>query len=143
MDRTSPAPHGDETSTILADLLASLAAIGRSMQEEFDPQRFLDQFSDQIRRLIPHDRLVIDLLDEDGRTFTVFAEHAPGTLRLHQDYYTTAFDPHARYVVEEWVLRDVFAGEAMRVDDLTTDPRFAAMGLHELRVREAGLRSAL
>jgi len=57
MGRTLPAPSGDETSAILADLLASLAAIGRSMQEAFDPQRFLDQFSDQIRRPIPRDRL--------------------------------------------------------------------------------------
>jgi len=142
-DRTLPALNRDETSAILTDLLASLAAIGRSMQEAFDPQRFLDQFSDQIRRLIPHDRLVIDLLDEDGRTFTVFAEHALAPLRLHQDYYTTAFDPQARYVVEEWVLRDVFAGEAMRVDDLTTDPRFATPNLFERKVLDAGLRSGL
>jgi len=144
MDRTLPAPNGDETSVILADLLASLAAIGRSMQEAFDPQRFLDQFSDQIRRLIPHDRLVIDLLDEDGRTFTVFAEHAsPPAPRLHQDFYTTAFDPQGRYVVAEWILRSVFVGEAMRVDDFPTDPRFATPNPFERKVLESGIRSGL
>jgi transcriptional regulator with GAF, ATPase, and Fis domain len=143
MDRMPPSSPGDETGGALADLLASLFAIGRSMQEAFDPQRFLDQFSDQICRLIPHDRLVIDLLDEDGRTFTVFAEHAPATLRLHQHFYTTAFDPHARYVVEEWVLRRVFGGEAMRVDDFSADPRFATPNPFERKVLEAGIRSGL
>ena len=133
----------DATGALLADLLASLAAISRSMQEEFDPQRFLDQFSDQIRRLIPHDRLVIDLLDEDGRTFTVFAEHATPRLRLHQDFYTTAFDPQARYVVNEWVMRSVFAGEAMRVDDFPSDPRFASLNPFERKLVETGLRSGL
>ena len=66
----SSAPHTAApehvTGAALADLLASLVAIGRSMQEEFDPQRFLDQFSDQLQHLIPHDRLVIDLVDEAG-----------------------------------------------------------------------------
>jgi hypothetical protein len=73
--RAAGRPEG--AGSVLPDLVASLAAIGRSMQEEFDPQRFLDEFSAQVQRLIPHDRLVIDLLDEDRRTFTVFTEHAP------------------------------------------------------------------
>ena len=131
------------TGSVLPDLLASLAAIGRSMQEEFDPQRFLDQFSAQIQRLIPHDRLVIDHLDEDGRTFTVFAEHAPPGLVLHQEHYTTAFAPQARYVVAEWVLRRVFSGERMLVEDLSADPRFANSNSFERRLQEAGLRSGL
>ncbi|HSB73323.1 MAG TPA: sigma 54-interacting transcriptional regulator [Candidatus Methylomirabilis sp.] len=131
------------TGAMLADLLASLAAIGRSMQEEFDPRRFLDEFSARIGRLIPHDRLVVDLLHEDGRTFTVFAEHAPPELALHQNYYTTSFDPQARYVVAEWVLRTVFAGEAMLVRDFRDDPRFTQVNPFERRVQEAGLRSAL
>jgi transcriptional regulator with GAF, ATPase, and Fis domain len=133
----------DATGAMLADLLASLAAIGRSMQEEFDPQRFLDQFSDQIRRLIPHDRLVIDLLDEGCRTFTVFAEHAPPELVLHQDHYTTTFAPQARYVVSEWALRFVFAGEAMLIRDLAADPRFADVNPFERKLQEAGVRSGL
>jgi transcriptional regulator with GAF, ATPase, and Fis domain len=131
------------TGTALADLLASLVAIGRSMQEEFDPQRFLDQFSDQLQRLIPHDRLVIDVLDEDRRTFTVFAEHAPTALVLHQDHYTTTFAPQARYVVSEWILRSVFAGDAMRVDDFPMDPRFTNLNPFERRLQETGIRSGL
>ena len=83
-------PDG-KTGTLLADLLASLAAIGRSIQ----------------------------------------------------NYYTTAFDPQARYVVAEWALRTVFAGEAMLVHDFQTDARFAQVNPFEHKVQEAGLRSAL
>ena len=148
-------PHdGDETrqpgteetkdaGSVLPGLLASLAAIGRSMQEEFDPQRFLDEFSAQVQRLIPHDRLVIDLLDEDRRTFTVFAEHAPPGLILHEEHYTSAFAPHARYVVAEWVLRHVFAGEAMAVGSFLSDPRFSQPNPFEQRLFDKGIRSGL
>src|SRR5262245_7657815 len=131
-------------TSALADLIASLAAIGRSMEEKLDPRRFLDEFSRQIQRLIPHDRIVIDYLDDDGRTFTVFAEHAVGTAPLlHEQHYTTTFDPGGRYVVAEWGIAAVFAGASMRVDDFTADPRFARPNAHERKVAEAGLRSAL
>ena len=141
--RQQEVAESKDDGPILPDLVASLAAIGRSIQEEFDPQRFLDQFSTQFQRLIPHQRLVIDHLDEDGRTFTVFAEHAPPGLILHQEHYTTAFAPRARYLVAEWVLRRVFAGERMLVHDLSTDPRFANSNPFERRLQEAGIRSAL
>jgi len=126
-----------------ADLLVSLTAIGRAMEEEFDPRRFLEEFSAKLQGLIPHDRLVIDHLDENGRTFTVFAEHAPPGLRLHEEHYTTAFDPHARYVVADWAIRRVFAGEEVLVHDLATDPRFAALNPDERRLLEAGIRSGV
>ena len=141
--RQQEVAESKDDGPLLPDLVASLAAIGRSIQEEFDPQRFLDQFSTQFQRLIPHQRLVIDHLDEDGRTFTVFAEHAPPGLILHQEHYTTAFAPRARYLVTEWVLRRVFAGERMLVHDLSTDPRFADSNPFERRLQEAGIRSAL
>jgi transcriptional regulator with GAF, ATPase, and Fis domain len=152
MDQTPPSQEPSPPHTpvpehapgaALADLLASLVAIGRSMQEEFDPQRFLDQFSDQLQRLIPHDRLVIDLVDEECRTFTVFAEHASQALRLHQNFYTIAFEPRARYLVREWVLRTVFFGETMRVDDFRMDPRFAVLNPYERKLVETGIRSGL
>ena len=128
----------------LADLVASLAAIGRSMQGPFDPRRFLDDFSARIHRLVPHDRLVIDHLDDDGRTFTVFAEHTVGTApTLHERHYTTTFDPAGRYVAAEWAIRPVFGGTAMRVDDIRTDARFADPNPHERKVAEAGLLAAL
>jgi len=133
----------DDAASVLTDLLCSLAAIGRSMQEEFDPKRFLEQFSACVERLIPHDRLVVFHLGDDGRTFTVFAEHAPRGPVLHEGYYTTAFDPESRYVVAEWTIRPVFSGEAMLVGDLQTDPRFAHLNPSERKVQEAGLRSLL
>jgi transcriptional regulator with GAF, ATPase, and Fis domain len=141
-DKT-PLGRTDGPAEGLADLLESLAAIGRSMQEEFDPQRFLGEFSARLQRLVPHDRLVVDLLDEDGRTFTVFAEHAPAPLTLHQEHYTTAFHPGTRYVVAEWVLRRVFAGEALLVGDFPGDPRFEGLNPFERRLQEVGIRSGL
>ncbi len=131
-----------ETQAALADLVASLAALGRSMHEKFDPQRFLAEFSAKIQRLVPHDRLVLDHLDDDGRTFTVFAEHAAPDLTLHEEHYTTTLNPAGRYVVAEWAIRDVFGGQPMRIDDFRADPRFARPNAHETRVRET-LRSGL
>jgi transcriptional regulator with GAF, ATPase, and Fis domain len=132
-----------ESHGLTPDLLASLAAIGRSMQEGFDPSSFLDRFSSHIQQVVPHDRLVIDSLDPDGRTFTVFAERAAPDLRLHADHYTTDFEPATRYVVEEWILRHVFAGERMLVHDFASDARFAAVNPMERRLQEAGIRSGL
>jgi len=127
----------------LADLLASLAAIGRSIQQEFDPRRFLDEFSEQIRHLIPHDRLVIHYLDAEGQTFTVFAETGSPSLLLHKAHYTTDFDPAGRYVAAEWGIRPVYSGETMRMDDVRTDPRFENPNPVERRFSDAGLRSVL
>ncbi|MFB3819018.1 MAG: sigma 54-interacting transcriptional regulator [Candidatus Methylomirabilales bacterium] len=130
-------------AAVPSDLLASLTAIGHSMQEEFDPASFLDRLSSHIRPMIPHDRLVIDYLHAEGRTFTVFAEHALPGLRLHRNHYTTDFDPETRYVADEWVLRRVFAGERMLVHDFPADPRFAGANAFERRVQEAGIRSGM
>ncbi len=125
------------------DYLAAVAAIGRSMHEPFDPERFLDAFSAALQPLVPHDRLVIDLLDESGRTFTVFAECATDALRLHQDYYTTTFAPEARYLVSEWVIATVFAGASLHVDNFSIDPRFRAPNPFESRLIAAGIRSGV
>ncbi|HSF03666.1 MAG TPA: GAF domain-containing protein, partial [Solirubrobacterales bacterium] len=127
----------------LADLVECLAAIGRSMQDEFDPQRFLADFSVKLERLIPHDRLVIAYLDDDRRTFSIFAEHAKNGPVLHARHYTTGFSPEGRYLVGDWGLRSVFDGEALRVDDLRADDRVASEGAIEHRVRQAGFRAAL
>jgi transcriptional regulator with GAF, ATPase, and Fis domain len=128
----------------LADLLDLLTAVGRSMRDRFDPQRFLGPFSERIRHLIPHDRLVVDFLDDDGRTFTVFAEHAAPEIRLHERHYTTDFDPQGRYVVAEWEsLRGVFAGGTLLSEDVPRDPRFEEPNPFERRLAAAGIRSLL
>jgi len=43
------------TADGLADLLACVAAFGRSLDESFDPARFLAEFSARTQRLVPHD----------------------------------------------------------------------------------------
>jgi GAF domain-containing protein len=129
--------------SLFADLLASLAATSRALAHAFDPRRFLDDLSARLQPLIPHDRLVVDHLAEDGVTFTVFAERVVRGPVLHADHYTSAFDPEARYVVADWAIRRVFAGDPMRVDDFLADPRFSAMNPFEARIQEGGLRSGV
>jgi Nif-specific regulatory protein len=125
------------------DLLAALVAIGRAMQEQLDPRRFLEEFSQRLRGILPHDRLVIDHLEDEGRTFTVVAEHAPPGLLLHDEHYTTAFAPEARYIVDEWVLRHVFAGEALLIHDFGSHPLYTNPNTYERRLLAAGIRSGL
>src|SRR5260370_1908085 len=90
---------GEPMESPLADLLACVAAFGRSLQEKFDPQRFLADFSAHAQRLAPHDRGILDYLEDDGRTFTVFAEHAGSRPPVFQRRYTTHFDPDCRHAV--------------------------------------------
>jgi transcriptional regulator with GAF, ATPase, and Fis domain len=139
-----PAPDTEEsTAPLLADLLASLAALGRSFGEGFAPGRFLGEFSTRIQRVVPHDRLVIACLDEDARTFTIFAEHAPDGPLVHADHYTSSSALGQRYVVADWTIRPVFAGEPVLVRDVESDPRFVDSSPAEWRVRDAGYRSAV
>ena len=131
-----------DAGAVLADLVECLAALGRSMQDEFDPRRFLEQFSAKVERPIPHDRLVIACRDDD-RTFTVFAEHAKAGPVLHAHHYTTGFSPEGRYPLGEGALRTMIEGHALRLDDLDADYREAPDGSVKARVREAGFRSGL
>jgi transcriptional regulator with GAF, ATPase, and Fis domain len=128
---------------LLVDLLGALSAIGRSMQERFDPRRFLAEFSAPFQRLIPHDRLVIEHLHDDGEHISIFAEHAPPELRLHGGYYTTDFDPGARYTIAQWNLRTAYHGEALVIGDFREDPHYATAEGPASGPREVGLRSAL
>jgi hypothetical protein len=67
------------------ELLSCLADLGSALQGEFDPRRFLDDLSQTLQPLVPHNRLGILSLDEDRRTYSVFAEHAaPGLLPAAQ-----------------------------------------------------------
>src|SRR6266850_5810485 len=50
----------------LADLLACVAAFGRSLDESFDPARFLAEFSASSQRLVPHDHVFIALPENKG-----------------------------------------------------------------------------
>jgi transcriptional regulator with GAF, ATPase, and Fis domain len=131
------------SETRWAEILRLLVALGRTTRAGLDPRHFLEDFSACLETLVPHDRLVIDCLEGDGEAFTVFAEHVTRGPVLHEAHYTTAFDRSARYVVTEWAMRRVFAGEPMLVHDFSTDPRFADANPYERRLQEAGVRSGL
>jgi GAF domain-containing protein len=132
-----------DASAVVPDLVACLAAIGRSMHDAFDPRKFLGEFSARLQRLIPHDRLVIAHRDDARRTFTVFAEHAAKGPVLHAEHYTTGFAPEGRYPIGQGALAAMFGGGVLRLDDLRDDYGVAAEGSVEHAVREAGFRSAL
>lgn len=51
----------------LSDLLACVAAFGSSLDESFDPTRFLAEFSAHTQRLVPHDYMLIALREDDGK----------------------------------------------------------------------------
>jgi Nif-specific regulatory protein len=126
--------------TRLADLLAALTAIGRSLQEAFDPRRFLAEFSSHVQRLLPHDRLLILYL-EGGGSLSVFAEQALRGPTFHEGRFTIEFDPGGRYAPADMLLESVLAGEDMLVRDFQGDPRFAREGPETPFPLRAGLRS--
>src|SRR5258708_14540389 len=138
MGRTS-AP----TESPLADLLACVAAFGRSLQEKFDPQRFLADFSARAQRLVPHDRVVIDHVEGAGSKFTVFAEHAGRGPAVFQGRYTTDFAPDGRYAVDEWDVGPVFAGGVLLIDDVERDPHMPDKPIARARLLEAGVRGRI
>jgi len=131
------------TESPLADLLACVAAFGRSLQEKFDPQRFLGDFSARAQRLVPHDRVIIHYLEDDGRTFTVFAEHAGSGPAVFQGRYTTDFDPDGRYTVDDWDVGPVFAGGVLLIDDVERDPHMPDKPIARARLLEAGVRGRI
>ena len=102
----------------LADLLACVAAFARSLDAAFDPQRFLDEFSERAQALVPHDGTVITWLEDEGRSFSVFARHITRRgIPLELGNYTMAFDPGGRFPRDVAELGSVFDGEPQRIDD--------------------------
>jgi GAF domain-containing protein len=127
----------------LSDLLACVAAFGRSLDEAFDPQRFLAEFSARVQRLVPHDRVIIVRREEDGHTCSVFAAYAVrGTLIGNPSHYTTAFSRGDRLAPAELLLTEVFEGNAQVVSDMAEDSRFREHPFG-VKIIEAGLRARL
>src|SRR6266404_6785282 len=123
----------------LSDLLACVAAFGRSLDEHFDPARFLAEFSARAQRLVPHDHMLIAVLEDDGQTYSVFAEYAVrGRLLAGEALYTTAFARGGRLATEDCALTPVFKGETQLIADVTTDDRLSeTLGKAGLRARLA------
>ncbi len=132
----------DAAAAPFTDLLGSLCASAGAEHERLDPTRILDEFSARLAPVVPHDRLVVDVLEEDGRAFTVFAERVGRGPRLHETHYTAELG-RERYLVADWAMRPAFAGETMIVADLATDPRFRDANPFERQLVETGMRSAL
>ncbi len=140
-------PGTQESSTRLSgsaqpdpDLLVCLAAIGRALEGEFDPQAFLNDLSAELRPLVPHDRLGIGYLADDRRTFSVFAEHGAPVFLPETDSYTTDLERPARFPVANSPLADVFDGNVLCASDLLADPRFVE---YRDQLQAAALRSAI
>jgi len=113
------------TGLDLAELYGSVAALARSMRDEFDPRRFFEGFASQVGRLIAHDRLMLAYLEEEGRTLSVFGEHAAGGPLRHEGHYTITCDPGSRYTSDEICHVSVFAGQPELVRDYQPDARVA------------------
>ena len=127
-----------------SELLACVAAFGRSLDESFDPARFLAEFSVRTQRLVPHDDMLILLREEDGQTYSLFAEYAVrGSLSDDNRRYTTAFERGGRAAAESFALTPVFGGEAQLIADMATDDRFGEAAACWKSLREAGLRARL
>ena len=144
----------EETATVpvtdfdLAELYGSAGALARSMRGEFDPRRFLEALSSQVRQVIPHDRLTLVYLEENGRTFSVFGEHAfgehtaDGALR-HEGHYTIGCDPGSRYTSEQIGRASVFAGKPEVVRDYQASADIAEAERNRRCPFTAGLRSSV
>jgi Nif-specific regulatory protein len=125
------------------DILEALNALGRTLAEDIDPQHALDEVSKLIRSWVPHDRLVLCSLSEDGRTFTIFAEQGGPVGPLHAGHYTTEVRPSGRHKVDRWGIAPVFTGHAIISPDLLSDPRFNRPDSGERPLLDAGLRSGI
>jgi len=132
------------TPDTLSDLLECVAAFGRSLDERFDPARFLAEFSARSQRLVPHDYMLIALREDDGQTFSLFAEYAGrGGVGGDTRRYTTAFERGGRAATESFALAPVFGGEMEVIADMATDDRFGEASACRATLGEAGLRARL
>jgi transcriptional regulator with GAF, ATPase, and Fis domain len=127
----------------LADLLACVAAFGRSLHESFDPRNFLAEFSKRAQRLVPHDRMLIVYAEDEVGTFTVFAEDPGLGPPIHEGCYTTDFDPTGRYTADDWGLGPVLAGDVLLIPEVENDPRMARSPAHRARLLQAGIRARI
>ena len=127
----------------LSDVIACVAALGRSLEEHFDPTRFLAEFSARAQRLVPHDRLLIALRDGGGDTCSVFANYViRGTALGDSNHYTTAFSRGERVAPAYYVFEEVFEGRTQLIPDMAADSRFTEHPFFA-KVIEAGLRARL
>ena len=132
------------TPDSVSDLLACVAAFGRSLDESFDPARFLAEFSARTQRLVPHDYMLIALREDEGQTYSLFAEYAERrSLRSDNKRYATTFERGGRVATESFALASAFEGETQVIADMATDYRFDEATIWRAKLRESGLRARL
>jgi transcriptional regulator with GAF, ATPase, and Fis domain len=123
-----------------SEMLVCLEAIARALHGEFEPRAFLADFSTALQPLVLHDALGIGHLSDDGRTFSLFAEHGGPGFLPPTDRYTTDLLGAARFPVADSPLAPVFNGDILCVADFAADPRFADSAAE---LRSTGLTSAI
>ncbi len=135
-------PYNDRVAEteVLGGIVRAIAARARAMMSEFDPGGFLAGLSGQLQGSIPHDRMAVLYLDEGGRTFSVFAEHAAGGAPSRDVRNTLSLARASRYPIAGAVSSGVFAGQAEFVRDAQGDARFMA-GTAIPGIPPAGLRA--
>src|SRR5258707_14498791 len=92
-----------ESEVDLSGIVGAVAARARAMTPEFDAGGFLEGLSEQLQGLIPHDRVTVLYLDQGGRTFSVFAEHAAGDAPRGDGRYTLSLARARRHSIGEAV----------------------------------------
>ena len=93
-----------------------MAAFARSLEGEFDPQRFLHDFSAQAQALVPHEGMFIAWLEDEGRTFSAFARNVIGPdVTIDFRNYTIAFDPSERFPRDTAAFGPIFDGQAQLI----------------------------
>src|SRR2546430_2770152 len=128
----------------LSDLLACVAAFGSSLGQSFDPTGVLAEFSARTQPVAPHDYMLIAVREDDGHTYSVFAEYAVrGSVGRDNKRYTTAFERGGRAAMDSFALAPVFGGEAERVADMASDDRLGEASARRATRGELGLRSRL
>src|SRR5437879_7199939 len=81
----------------LSDLLACVAAFGSSLGQSFDPTGVLAEFSARTQPVVPHDYMLIAVREDDGHTYSVFAEYAVrGRVGCDNKRDHTAFERRGR-----------------------------------------------
>jgi hypothetical protein len=127
-----------------SDLLACVAAFGRSLDERLDPARFLAEFSGRTQRLVPHDCMSL----RSGRTTGRRTRSSPSMPCAAAFAATTDGTPRPSSAVvevatETFALAPVFRGETQLIVDMATDDSFGEGTACQAQLGEAGLRARL
>ena len=130
-------------ATDVSDLLECVAALTRSLTDEFDPTRVLSEFSARAQRLVPHDYLAILCRTAEGRCSLVAEYAVRGAPLCRGAHFTTAFERGAGVPAEVFALGPVFAAQTQVVADMMTDARLAEVPELRANIVEAGLRASL